>query len=228
MYCAKCGVKLADTEKICPLCGMSAHPDLAAAQAEPLYPAKPPVQVNSKAVHGVVLALFLLPLLICLQCDLIVTGGITWSGYVMGALVLSYVIFALPQWFHRPNPVVFVPCSFATAGLYLLYIDLATGGGWFVGFGLPVVAGLCLIVTAVVTLMRYVPRGALYIFGGAFIALGLFMAWMGCLLNATFFTDGFAPWSLYPMTVLVLLGGLLIFLAICRPARQTMQRKFFI
>lgn len=228
MYCAKCGVKLADTEKICPLCGMSAHPDLMVEQAQPLYPPEPPVQVNSKAVHGVVLALFLLPLLICLQCDLIITGKITWSGYVMGALVLSYVIFALPLWFRRPNPVVFVPCGFAAVAAYLLYIDFATQGGWFMGFALPVVAGLCLIVTGVVALMRYVPRGALYIFGGAFIALGSFMILMGWLLNVTFFSGGFALWSLYPMTALMLLGGLLIFLAINRPARETMQRKFFI
>nr|MBQ8244368.1 zinc ribbon domain-containing protein [Oscillospiraceae bacterium]MBQ8245444.1 zinc ribbon domain-containing protein [Oscillospiraceae bacterium] len=228
MYCAKCGVKLADTEKICPLCGTKAHPDLARQEAEPLYPPEPPVQVNSKAVHGVVLALFLLPLLICLQCDLIVTGSVTWSGYVAGALILAYVLFALPYWFRKPNPVVFVPCGFAAAGVYLLYIDLATRGGWFMGFGLPVVAGLCLIVTAVVALMRYVPKGALYIFGGAFIALGLGMLLMGWLLNVTFFSGGFALWSLYPMTALVLLGGLLIFLAICRPARETMQRKFFI
>jgi hypothetical protein len=32
----------------------------------------------------------------------------------------------------------------------------------------------------------------------------------------------------YPVTTLVLIGGLLIFLAICRPARETMERKFFI
>jgi hypothetical protein len=35
-------------------------------------------------------------------------------------------------------------------------------------------------------------------------------------------------WSLYPLTALVLLGGMLIFLAICRPARETMERKFFL
>lgn len=230
MYCAKCGVKLADTEMICPLCGTRAHPDVVRTPEKPLYPAgqNPPTQVNSKAVHVVVAVLFLLPLLICLQCDLIITGTVTWSGYVIGALVLSYVCLALPLWFRKPNPVVFVPCGFGAAAVYLLYIDLATGGGWFLGFGLPVTGFLALLVTAVVALMRYVRRGALYIFGGAIMALGLFLPLMGWLLNGTFFSGGFALWSLYPMTVLVLLGGLLLFLAICRPARETMQRKFFI
>lgn len=228
MYCANCGVGLAPTEKACPLCGVRAHPDLMKADVTPLYPADPPVQVNSKAVHVVTAVLFLLPMLICLQCDLIVTRHITWSGYAIGALALIYVIFALPYWFRSPNPVVFVPCGFAAVGLYLLYISVASGGGWFLPFAFPVLGVLCLLVCAVVTLMRYAPKGALYVFGGAFAALGLFMPLMGWLLNLTFFKGGFALWSLYPMTALLLLGGLLIFLAICRPARETLQRKFFI
>ena len=113
MYCAKCGVGLADTEKKCPLCGLPAHPGLERAKTKSLYPAEHPVIVNSKAVHVVVAVLFLLPLLICLQCDLIITGTVTWSGYVVGALQLAYVVFALPLWFHKPNPVIFVPCGFA-------------------------------------------------------------------------------------------------------------------
>ena len=230
MYCANCGVKLADTENSCPLCGLSAHPEVVRNTAPPLYPKgkNPPVQVNSKAVHVVVAVLFLLPLLICLQCDLIVTGTVTWSGYVMGALQMIYVWIALPLWFQKPNPVIFVPCGFAVTALYLAYIDLATAGGWFFSFALPVTAVVALIVTALVALLRYVPRGALYSIGGAFMALGLFMPVMGFLLNMTFFRAVFALWSLYPLTVLVLVGGLLIFLAICRPARETMERKFFI
>ena len=229
MYCAKCGVKLAETEKSCPLCSTRAHPDLVNMEAEPLYPENPPVHVNSKAVHGVVLALFLLPLLICLQCDLIVNGRVVWSGYVMGALLLLYELVALPMWFRKPNPVIFVPCGFAAVAAYLLYINFAAGGGWFLSFALPLVGVFCLVVTAVVVLMRYVPKGALYTFGGAFGALGLFMPVMGLLVNTTFFhRNEFALWSLYPMTALLILGGILIFLAICRPARETMQRKFFI
>ena len=37
MYCIQCGVKLADTEKQCPLCGTVVfHPDLPRPEAEPL------------------------------------------------------------------------------------------------------------------------------------------------------------------------------------------------
>lgn len=231
MYCAKCGVELANTEAVCPLCQTPAHPDLYRAKETPLFPKneKTPSKVNSQGMQIMLTALFLLPILICLQCDLLISGSVTWSGFVVGALMMVYIIGVLPVWFHKPNPVIFVPCSFAAVGVYLLYINLSTNGSWFLSFAFPVVGALCLIVTAVVTLMRYVRRGRLYIFGGSIIALGAFMPLMGFLINLTFFhASNFALWSLYPMTALVFLGCLLIFIAICKPAREWLERKFFI
>ena len=107
-------------------------------------------------------------------------------------------------------------------------IDLAVGGQWFLSFAFPVVGFTGLVVTAVVTLTRYIRRGWLYIFGGAAIAMGLFMPVMELLMNLTFQWPMKMLWSGYPLTALVLVGGLLIFLGICRPARETMERKFFL
>lgn len=231
MYCIKCGVKLADTEKQCPLCATRVfHPDMTQKDAQPLYPQDrlPPVQTRSKAPLVVVSALFLLPVLIVLMCDLQLSGSITWSGFVIGAVLTGYVILILPMWFHKPDPVIFVACNFAAAILYLLYIDFATGGGWFLGFAFPVAGGLGILVTAVVALLRYVPKGALYIFGGAFIAFGGYMLLVEFLLNRTFQIPQFMGWSLYPLVTLILLGGVLIFLAANRTARETMERKLFL
>lgn len=230
MYCVNCGVKLADTEKQCPLCGVTAfHPELVRGEEEPLYPRQkyPEEKAASRSAQIMLTTAFLLPLLICLVCDLQLSGAVTWSGIVMGAMLVGYVTLILPFWFRKPNPVVFVPCAFAAIGLYLLYIDLSTAGGWFLSFAFPVTGGIGLIVTAVVALLRYLRRGRLYIIGGAATALGAFMLLVEFLLVVTFGIP-FMGWSLYPLIVLVLLGGTLIFLAIHRPARETMERKFFI
>lgn len=231
MYCINCGVKLADSEKQCPLCLTKVyHPEISQKDADPLYPPQryPALQVSPTGTRVILTVLFLLPLLICLQCDLLLSGGISWSGYVSGALVVLYVAIVLPSWFRKPNPVIFVPCTFAAVGAYLLYINFATAGSWFLSFAFPVTGFIALVVTAVVTLLRYVRKGMLYIIGGAFIALGAFMPLMEFLLVLTFSSVEFVWWSLYPLTALVLLGGTLIFLAICRPARETMERKLFI
>lgn len=231
MYCMRCGVKLADTEKQCPLCGLPVfHPELTREAEEPLYPPQREPNNIVSPVGGriIVTTAFLLAALITLVCDLQLSKAMTWSGFVVGALIVCYVAAVLPTWFRRPNPVVFVPCDFVVLGLYLLYINLTTGGHWFLSFGFPVVGVVGAIVTALVTLMRYLRRGRLYIFGGAIIALGAFMPLMEYLLCLTFENLRFIGWSWYPLTALVLLGGMLIFLAICRPAREEMERKFFL
>ena len=230
MYCIQCGVKLADTEKRCPLCGtVPFHPDIPREQGTPLYPPDryPRQQVSRKGVLGVVTILLMIPMLITLICDLGINARITWSGYVIGALGLGYVAAVLPLWFRRPNPAILVPCDFLAVGAYVLYIDLSLKGGWFLGFAFPVIGYLGLLVSTVVILIRYTRRGALYIYGGALMALGAFLPLMELLMVITFRLPGFIGWSLYPLVALMLLGGALIFLAICRPARESAQRKLF-
>ncbi len=231
MYCIQCGVRLADTENKCPLCGtVPYHPSIRRTEAAPLYPQNcyPTLRINRWGALITATAAFLLPLFITLLCDLRINGRVTWSGYSIGALALLYVLTVLPFWFRNPNPVIFVPSGFAAALVYLLYINLATGGHWFMSFAFPSVGYLCLLTTAMAALLRYVRGGRLYIFGGAFILLGLFMPLMELLLNITFARPHFAAWSVYPMISLAFLGGTLIFLAICRPARETMEQKFFL
>ncbi len=230
MYCINCGVKLADTEKVCPLCQTVVfHPEIILEPKKKPYPGgSPRERVDTKALQSLLTIFWLLPIAIVFLCDWQVHGRVSWSGYVIGALLLSYVALILPLWFRKANPVIFTPCTFAAIGLYLLYINWETGGNWFFSFALPVTGGICLIVTAVVTLMRYVPKGALYIFGGAFILLGGFMLLVEFLMNVTFGIPRFIGWSLYPLTVLTLLGAALIYLGISRTARELFERKFFI
>ena len=54
------------------------------------------------------------------------------------------------------------------------------------------------------------------------------MPLMEFLLNHTFLDGKQLLWAYFPMGALVLFGGFLVFLALCRPAREVMTRKFFI
>ena len=231
MYCINCGVKLADTEKRCPLCGIAAiHPELMREEAEPLYPQHryPAPQVNSKAAQIVVTTLLLIALLTTLFTDMMISGSITWSGFVAGALAVCYVIAVLPFWFRRVNPAIYVPGVFAAIAVYLMYIDWVLEGSWFLTFALPVTAFLGALVTAVVLLLKHLPGKLLTILGSGMIALGLFMPVMEYLIFVTFDRPRFVAWSAYPLISLVLLGGMLIFLAVNRRAREKMERKFFL
>ena len=95
-------------------------------------------------------------------------------------------------------------------------------------FAFPVTACIGLVATAVVVLLKYLRRGRLYVIGGACIVLGAFMPLLEFLIYITFDVSRFAVWFMYPLIALALFGGMLIFLALCRPAQQSMERKFFL
>lgn len=229
MYCIKCGVKLADTEKSCPLCGTEVyHPALKQPEAVSLYPQGrvPKLPTPSKAYNVVFVILFMIPMVICLLADLQPDKRLDWFGLAAGGLGITYIAIALPFWFHKPNPVIFALCNFVTATLYLLYINAYTDGRWFASFALPMTGGLCLITCTVVALLYYLRRGRLFIWGGAVIALGVQMLLVEYLLSRTFGLS-YVGWSVYPCAVLVIMGALLIYLAANRSAREFLARKLF-
>ena len=133
-----------------------------------------------------------------------------------------------PLWFCRGNPVIFVPVDFAAAGLYLLYIDLFTGGHWFLSFAFPVLGAAGLIVTAMVTLLRYLPGSGLFVFGGGFILFGGLSVLVEFLINLTFRLHRTFFWSFDPLAAGLLLGGMLIVIGCCRPLRESQHKKFFL
>lgn len=231
MYCVKCGVELGDSEKKCPLCGTTVfHPEMEPPKGDGPYPPEEHAhkEVSRSGALFVVTVLTVLPIVICLLCDWRINGGIVWSGYVTGALLVGYIVIVLPLWFRRGNPVIFVPVDFVALGVYLLYIDLATGGRWFLSFAFPVVGAAGIIVTAMVTLLRYLPGGHLFVFGGAFILSGGLMVLVEFLINLTFKIHDVLLWSIYPLAAGIILGLTLIIIGCCRPLRESLQKKFFL
>ena len=88
--------------------------------------------------------------------------------------------------------------------------------------------GLAFLGNTIPFVKTYLGGSVVCILGGALMALGAFMLLVEFLLVITFDHYSFVGWSLYPLTALMVLGGLLIYLAINHSARETMERKLFI
>ena len=231
MYCIKCGVELADTEKSCPLCGTTVyHPDLAQKAVAPNYPPyrRPHSRINRRGLLFLISMFYLMLAIQLVVCEFSVFDELNWSLYAIGGLALSYIVIILPTWFSRPNPVIFVPCDFAAVALYLWFINDFNKSTWFVTFALPVIFWAALIVTAVIALSRYIGRGYFFIFGGASLLVGAFIVMIETLLHLTFAPPKFYFWSVYPLIAFTLLGIALIIVGICRPLRESIAKKIFI
>lgn len=230
MYCVKCGVELADTENVCPLCGTRVyHPDIARPPAEPNYPqgSDTEVKVSFRGVMFAITFAFAAVIAQLIICWISIPAAGEWVGYAIGGVALLYILVFLPLWFKKPNPVIFVPCDYAAVLLYLLYIDLTVKGGWFLSFAFPIVGANALIVTAIVVLCYYLRRGHLYIFGGALIAHGGWMVLLEFLIGYTFLKDTTLRWSYFPLVGCFMAGMALIIIAISKPLKETLKKKLF-
>ena len=232
MYCIKCGVELADTERRCPLCGTPVI--LPEGETRPLvspvFPpqARQPQTFKPQGLLFILTCLFSLAALVCLICDYQLHGHLSWSGFAVGGILLAYLFFVFPAWFRRPNPVIMLSGDIVGICLFSLYVSIATGGGWFLSFAFPVCGAVLLIVAAAAALLYYVRRGYLYIWGGVCIATGGFMVLLEFLLRLTFDIHRGVLWSVYPLTALTLVGLMLIVIAVCRPLRESLEKKFFL
>ena len=88
--------------------------------------------------------------------------------------------------------------------------------------------GAGVIFCATVALLRYCRRAYLLIFGGAFIASGLYMVLIELLLNSVFHLSATFLWSFYPLAACAVLGVMLLVVGLCPSLRESLRKKFFI
>ena len=231
MYCVRCGVRLQEGVKACPLCGTPVWLPEAGdevSRAASYSDRYPNIDRQKRLTVMASLTVVLLAAMVsCLSIALNTTGRIDWAFYVIVGILAFYLIFLLPFWFRHPHPMIFVPIAFLSACLLLLCLSDYTGGRWFLTFAFPITVMLAVLTIGAIALYRYVKRGSIFITGGLLIAIG-----GGCMLaeffeHLTFHTSMFT-WSVYASSVFFLFGGFLLLVGIIRPLREYLERKFFI
>ena len=101
-YCVNCGVKLAKSEKKCPLCNTKIiNPNIVKEEYVPAYASQIEKfnSINIKFIAKLSITVFLLLAAITMLCDLIITKSISWSLYVLFAIVyiITHFIFAFSK-----------------------------------------------------------------------------------------------------------------------------------
>lgn len=229
MYCVKCGVKLQDDMTCCPLCGTKvAYLTNEEVTTQTNYsPTLPNKRHGDMSSASILTALCLIAMLTILIVCLNLYHRLSWGGYAIFGILLFYCIFILPLWFYKPNPVVFIPIDHLAISLYLLYISIVTKGEWFLSFALPLTVVSCIILTTLVSLVKYVKKGGYFIAGGIIIGIGLSTILIEFFQHITFHTPMFI-WSLYVVTSCSIVGIFFILAGLIKPLRDYLDKQFFI
>ena len=231
MYCVKCGAKLSEGQKVCPICETEVyHPDFAELPEIRTYPGGSfkSEEFNFKGLLFAITILYLIPLLLPMILEISWVKNIGWSGYVTGGCLLFYIAFILPRWWRRPNPVIFVPSFFLATEIFLWYICWNNEGDWFWNFALPITGALAIIVCAMTAVLKYVRGGKLFTVGGGIIAIGLWTVQIEVFIRKCFGINPDFWWSISSLSFCFIVGVLLIIIGIVKPFRDSLRKIFYV
>ena len=227
MYCVKCGVRLQDGTKECPLCGTPVwDPDNK--EKEHTYPERLPMHYmeSTMPIAAIFTLISIISILVLLAICLILYGRLNWGGYAIFGVTLFYILFIFPLWFKKYPIEVLIPVNHLAIGLYVLYICLKTGGKWFLGFAMPIIIASCIVLTSAACLLKHIRKGKLYIFGGIFILLGGMTMLIELFEHITFKTVMFR-WSPYSFSGFAIIGLFLILVGMIPSLKESFEKKFF-
>lgn len=175
-YCPKCGVKVDQGGKDCPLCDF---PIPVVEEEKPKWsnPYPTPENVYPKEFKAIKkrifknIAVFLaIAVVVMLVQNYLLAGAFTWARYSVASslFLLAYIALFLN---FIPNPYFFVTAAGVITGAYLFTLDRIDGViGWFFTLGLPLVIGGFLISLVGVIAYRRLKRKPL-ILAGIFMLL---------------------------------------------------------
>lgn len=232
-YCVHCGVELAESERVCPLCS--------APVLDPLSPVKEPEKmpypdrmeeiirhIDLKFAHKLTLVLLMIPILVVLAADLFGSGGVTWSLYVIGALGCMYCWVMVPVFFRGHRPYLYITVDFFSLTAYLLMIADKTGGlNWFFYLALPILCAVCLTMQLMIVCIRRLEWTP---YGRAAAVCALLIAFLMAVdaVCDLFVGRVYLNWSVYAGIPLAALALVFLTLDRRRDMREEIRKRLFI
>lgn len=232
-YCVNCGVRLADSEKVCPLCDTEVHNPKKPWTDPPKRPYSNRVDTIVERVDrnfGVLLAsLFLLiPVIVTVLSDLMTSASISWSAYVVGACAIAFIVILLPMLFKRPRPYLSVALDTFAVLLYLMLIDYFTGGSsWFLTLALPITLFTAALSALVIFVLRLKEYPNLYKASAVLSSAGVLCVALDLILKAHHSLPMLPFWSLFALAPCIVLSVMMIFVERHKTLKDKIRRRLF-
>ena len=232
-YCVNCGVELGDSEKQCPLCGVKVvNPAQQPCEAEQKYPKR--IEKIESAIDRQftvkIISIFLaVPALICLACNILYDGRVSWSFYPIGGLVVVWAFCVSPLLFKRPAAIKWILIDIAAASAYLYLMEQFTNsGGWFLPLALPIVLTVGLMALLITVMIQYQTLRGLYIVSAVFFAISLLMLEVEALLDSYLAHELHLLWSWFVGIACVAVALTFIFIERKIKLKEELKRRLHI
>ena len=233
-YCVNCGVELAPCAAKCPLCECPVvNPmepgllDVPSAYPHDRERADNFAQRRFAAVIITIICLFAAG--ICLLIDLYLTGGLSWSRFAAGAVLLGWIAVCVPLVRFRIGPFRITLIDLLASGAYVFLIERWTEPGmWFVGLALPIfgVIGVAALVTSL--LIRKKLLGALDTAALLTFDAGLLTLCLEVLIEGYLGSIVHLSWGWFAFIPCVVCAVMLMVIERKQNVKQALARRFHI
>lgn len=232
-YCVHCGVELAPSEKNCPLCQTPVCDPVCPWEQPEKMPYPDRVEeimrhVDLKYGRRLAMLVLLIPSLTVLAVNLLSSGTVSWSLYVIGALACFYTWVLTPLFYRFKRPYAYILLDFAVLALYLMLIALLTDGmRWYNMLALPVLIAVGMASLGISLTVRRLEWQPLVRAAVVCLMLSAFLVALD-LLADRYMGEVFLNWSVYAGLPLIVLGGIFLVLEKKKGLKENIRKHLFI
>lgn len=233
-YCVNCGVELERSEPRCPLCGTEVVNPNQAQDDRRMRPYPRHIErinrrIDRRYTAALISLLLLIPLFTAMFCNLLASGGLTWSLYVLGGEAIVFACCLLPL---LQNAVCRYGCILidgVVVALFLLLINYLTKASWFLRFGLPITALATVYACFIAYLseprcrMPLLIRISLALAGVALLVVGVEF-----FLNLYRGVVALPNWSMYVLFPCLVLAASLLLLHRRARLKEEIRKRFYL
>ncbi len=232
-YCVNCGVKLAESEKVCPLCNTPVIiPNASRSEYYEPYPSR--IERQAKAINKTFVALLgifilLIPVSVGLIFQIISGFKAAWPLYVYGGCAVAFFTVLFPLYFKKPNVYICLAIDGIIVALYALLIAALCGGviSWYLPLALPIIAlafvitGVCILICRIKKL-GILPKIAIVLYIIAFSAVLLEV-----ILAISAYKSFMLIWCWYVLAVLCIIATILFIINSRADFADQIRRRLF-
>lgn len=233
-YCVNCGVELQKSEPRCPLCGTEVVNPNDASEEKPARPYPSHVEhldrsVDRRYIASFISLLLLIPLFTVMLANVLVSGKLTWSYYVLGGELVLFSVFLLPMIARMPK-ILYAVVDAAAISVLLLLIQVISQGdwGWFLLLGLPITvltSVMCWFFSVMAAPGFRLP--ILVRFSLALTCVGVLVVLIEFLLGLYRHLVAWPTWSLYVLFPCLVLSSSLLLLNRRARVKEEIRKRFY-
>ena len=228
-YCVNCGVKLKESEKVCPLCNTKViNPNNLKTEFIPAYSQniEKTKKVNKKYLCFLITIILMGVTIITVLCNLIFTGNITWSIYVVVSILflnskLSFVLFK-----NKFFPLFIDLLTTETLIYVIAYLN--NGLHWFYYLVCPFIFIIWIYIILCTFVLSKKKYNLLRRFSVAFSFISVILLIIESCIDMYKYEKITINWSIYAILPIIIIGTILFLISYNRKLIEEIKQRIFI